>query len=160
MRRGYTITEMLVLLAILGVLAWPLSRVSKVVMYDIPRSYKFVESNSSILLIMQMIKKDVNCATALSKKEGNNLLIEQRDKKINYAFEDGQIVRTENENTEEKSVFTTPLGKINCSIWEKDGKSYAVEINKYIELKRHTGIDKRMENSYVFFIGALPEERQ
>lgn len=150
MKKGYSITEMLVVLAILAVIALPLSKLSKVVIYDIPRSLKLYESNTSILNFVQFIRRDVNSSGKLLK-DGNQLMIEGGDKKINYIFEEGQVTR--NVSGEDEIKWEIPQGKIEWEIWEEKGQGVAVEIRKWVELKKHGRADKRIENSYVFFAG-------
>ncbi len=154
MRRGYTLTELLVLLAIMAVIALPISRLTNVVLWDIPHSLKLVECNTSILNAMQAINQDINSAIALTKTEDNKLVIEQSGKTVNYIFQDGKIIRS---SGEEESQWDIKVGKIDWNIWQKDGKGYAVEISKYVEAVRYNGIDKKMENSYVFFAGEQTE---
>jgi prepilin-type N-terminal cleavage/methylation domain-containing protein len=154
MRKGYTFTEMLVVLAILAVIATPISRVTNVVMFDIPKSLQFIECNTSILNAMYVINQDINSATALSKAEDNKLVIEQNGQTINYIFPAGKIIRNNGDNQQEWDIKT---GKIDWKLWQKDGRGYAVEFSKYVEQKRYNGVDKRMENSYVFFAGMQTE---
>lgn len=158
MKKGYSLTEVLVVLAIIGVVALPLSRLSKVTIYDIPRSLKLVESNTSILNALQFIRRDVNSAVNFPKSDDNILSIEQSGKTISYLFEQGKITRTVTGTIEDKIIWEIPFGEIEWKVWEKDGQGHAVEIKKYVEFKKHKGSDKRMENSYVFFAGAFEEE--
>jgi len=160
MKKGYTLTEMLVVLAIMAALATPLNRLSKVVLYDIPRSMKLIECNTSILDALQYIRKDVNSAVSFPKSDEKNLVIEQNAKTVCYLFGQGTITRTETGSDEDKIVWQIPAGKIEWRICGKDGRGYAVEIKKYVAVERHNATDKRMENSYVFFAGAFGEEMQ
>jgi len=160
MRKGYTLTEILVVLVIMMVLALPLSRLSKVVIYDIPRSMKLIQCNTSLLNAVQCIRRDINSADAVATPKDKSLMIEQDGKKVCYLFEQGTIIRTIIGDEDSKDVWQVPFGKIEWQVWEKDGKGYAVEIKKYVELKRHNNTDKKMENSYVFFPGAFREAVQ
>ena len=157
MKKGYSITEMLVVLAILAVIALPLSKLSKVIIYDIPRSLKLNESNTSIMNFLQFIRKDVNSAVDFLKSDHKQLLIEQDGKTISYLFEERLIIRTINGGEEDEIKWEIPQGKIEWEVWKEDGQSYAVEIRKWVELKKHGRADKRMENSYVFFMGAFED---
>ncbi|OQA02455.1 MAG: hypothetical protein BWY69_01100 [Planctomycetes bacterium ADurb.Bin401] len=152
MKKGYSLTEMLVVLAILAVIALPLSRLSKTVIYDIPRSLKLYESNTSILNFVQFVRRDINSADKLLK-DGNQLLLERGDKKIKYVFEEDEITR--NISGKDEIKWEIPQGKIEWKVWEEKGKGIAVEIRKWVEPKKHGRADKRIENSYVFFAGEI-----
>jgi len=154
MRRGYTLTEVLMVLLIMAALALPISRLTNVVMWDIPQSLKLVQCNTSILNAMQFINKDINAATALTKTDDGKLVIEQNGKTVNYIFQDGKITRT---TGEDEAQWDIKSGKVDWNIWQKEGKGYAVEISKYVEAVRFGGVDKKMQNSYVFFAGVQTE---
>jgi len=157
MRRGYTLTELMVLLAIMAVIAVPISRLTKVIIYDIPMSLKLVECNTSILNAMQVIGQDMALATAISKSDDGKLVIEQKGCTINYIFqeEEGRIIRNE---TAEQGEWYIPSGKIEWNVLEKNGKSYALEIKKYVVVERYSEIDKKMENSYLYFVDDVAEK--
>jgi prepilin-type N-terminal cleavage/methylation domain-containing protein len=154
MRRGYTLTELMILMAIMAVIAWPISRLTNVVMWDIPQSINIIQCNTSILNAMQFIKQDINAATALTKTEDGKLVIEQSGKTVNYVFQAGKIIRS---SGEDESQWDMKGGKVDWNVWQKDRKGYAVEISKYVEAVRYNGVDKKMENSYVFFAGVQAE---
>lgn len=154
MRRGYTLTELMILMAIMAVIALPISKLTEVVMWNIPQSLQFVQYNTSILNAMQFIKQDIDSATAIAKTEDNKLLIEQNGKTINYVFYDGKIIRI---SGDDQMQWNIKSGKVDWNIWQKGGKGYAVEISKYVEAVRYNGVDKKMENSYVFFAGVQTE---
>lgn len=141
-------------MAIMAVIALPISRLTKVVMWNIPQSLQFVQYNTSILNAMQFIKHDINAAAALAKTEDGKLVIEQNGKTINYVFNDGKIIRS---SGEDEMQWDMKAGKVDWDVWQKDGKGYAVEISKYVGAARYNGVDKKMENSYVFFAGVQAE---
>jgi prepilin-type N-terminal cleavage/methylation domain-containing protein len=156
MKKGYSLIEMLTVLAVLAVIGLPLSRLMNVTLYDIPKSIKLINNNTSILNALNFIRKDVCSASGLTKTSENQLVIEQNGKKICYIFEDGVVLRV----ADNKIEMQIPAGKIEWQIWEKDGKGYAVEIKKYLEFKKHKKTEKKMENSYVFFAGVSEDTIQ
>ncbi len=163
MRKGYTLVEILTVLGIFIVISIPLSRLSKLIIYDIPKSCRLVESNTSILDVLKYMKKDVNSAIGFPDSFGQYttddkcLLIEQQNGIVCYLAENGRILRIEVEKEERKAVWQIPDGKIEWQVWRKGGIGYAVEIKKYIEFERDNHTDKSMANAYVFFAGVYQE---
>lgn len=165
MRKGNSIVELLVVIAVLAAISVPIATLSKTLMYDIPRSTKFVEANTSILNVLKYMKQDINSATGFPQSasqytaDANCLLIQQKDKTICYLLHDTAISRlTLSANGEEKD-FTSeiPKGKIKWRVWRKNDTGYAVEITKCIEVPTHSRIEKKMQNSYLYFAGAQKE---
>jgi prepilin-type N-terminal cleavage/methylation domain-containing protein len=163
MNKGFSIVEVITVLAVLLVISIPLARLSVLTLYDIPKSQKLVEANTSILDALKYIKKDINSAIGFPQSfhtySTNNscLLIEQRDNVICYLLKDGKISRIVIDDEGEKITWQIPNGKIEWQVWRKDGAGYAVEIKKYVELKSYNRADKKMSNSYVYFAGAYQE---
>jgi hypothetical protein len=156
MRKGYTLTELLILLAIAAIIAIPIGRLSKVIIYDVPKSMKLIDCDRNIQNALMVMRIDMDSATSLADSDGN-LLVMQKEKTINYTFKDAVITRTAT-SEEGKSEWEIPQGVVNWHVWEKEGKGYAVEIKKYVELKRHNMIEKKMENTFVFFAGDFMEK--
>jgi len=154
MRKGYSLTEVLVVLAIIAAIAWPISRLTNVVLLEIPQSINIIQYNTSILNAVQVIRQDINAAAVLSKTEDGKLVIEQDGKIINYVFQDGKIIRS---SGDDEMQWDINHGKIDWNVWQKDGKGYAVEFSKYVEAVRFNGVDSKMHNSYIFFAGVQAE---
>ncbi|MEN6386993.1 MAG: type II secretion system protein [Phycisphaerales bacterium] len=154
--KGYSLTELLILLAIIAVISIPISRLSNVVIFDIPKSLKLIEADKSVRNALSFMKQDADSALSISKTENGQIVIEQNGKTIIYLFQDDVISRTV-KGSEGKIEWQIPNGKINWQVWEKQGRGYAVEVKKYIEHARDNGIEKKMENSFVFFAGDFKE---
>jgi hypothetical protein len=163
MKKGYTLVEVLTVLAIFMAISIPLSRLSKLVIYDIPKSCRLIESNTSILDILKYMKKDINSAIGFPQSFGQYatndkcLLIEQQNEIVCYLAEQGKISRIEVKKGERKIVWQIPDGKIEWQVWRKNGAGYAVEIKKYVAFGRDNHTDKSMANAYVFFAGVYQE---
>jgi len=163
MRKGFSFVECITVLAVIAVISIPLSQMFKVMIYDIPKSCKLIESNTSILDVLEYIRKDVNAAKSFPQTfqkysaGENSLLIEQQNKTICYFAQQGEISRIVIGDEKGEITWQMPNAKIEWRVWRKDGKGYAVEIKKYVELKSHNRADKKMPNSYVYFAGAYPE---
>ena len=168
MRKGFSFVECITVLAVIAVISIPLARLSKFMMYDIPKSQKLIESNTSILDALKYIKKDINSAIGFPKSfriystSEKCLLIEQKNNLVCYLLQDGRISRliisgNGSGDTGENISWQIPDGKIEWQVWRKNGIGYAVEIKKYVELKSYNRVDKKMPNSHVYFAGAYQE---
>ncbi|MFA5293804.1 MAG: prepilin-type N-terminal cleavage/methylation domain-containing protein [Phycisphaerae bacterium] len=162
MRKGYSLIEMLTVIAVMAAIALPLSRLSKVILYDVPKSLKLVECNTSMLNILTYMKKDINSAAGFPESfdkytaSERCLLIEQQKKVICYLVEQEEVSRIII-GKEVEITWRIPDGKIEWQVWRKNNAGYAVEIKKYTELKSYNHIEKKMENSYLYFADAYSE---
>jgi len=163
MKKGYSLVEILTVLAILTAMSIPLSRLLELTMFDIPKSCRLIESNTSILDALKYMKKDVNSAIGFPQSFGQYttsdkcLLLKKQNGIVCYLAENGRISRIEVEKEERETAWQIPDGKIEWQVWQKNGAGYAVEIKKYIEFKRYNNTDKSMANAYVFFAGVYQE---
>jgi prepilin-type N-terminal cleavage/methylation domain-containing protein len=165
MRKGFSLVELITVLAIIAVISIPLSRLFKVMIYDIPKSCKLVESNTSILDVLKYVRKDIHSAKSFPQSfqeystDTNSLLIERQDGTVCYLLQDEKISRIVINDANEKIIWQIPNGKIEWQVWRKNGVGYAVEVKKCVELKSYNRADKKMENSYVYFAGAYKEAK-
>jgi prepilin-type N-terminal cleavage/methylation domain-containing protein len=163
MKKGFSIIEIITVLAVLAVVAVPLSRLYKLAAYDIPKSFRLVETNTSILNVLKYIKKDVNSAVSFPQSFGGYttddkcLLIKQKNKTVCYLIEQDKISRIEIDKEKEKITWRIPDGQIEWQVWQKNGEGFAVEIRKYVKLKGYNFVEKKMENAYVYFAGISQE---
>ncbi|MCX5633719.1 MAG: hypothetical protein NTW93_08620 [Phycisphaerae bacterium] len=165
MRKAFSLVECVTIIAVIAVISIPLSRLFKVMIYDIPKSCKLVESNTSILDVLKHIRKDINSAKGFPQSfqeystDANSLLIEQQGSVICYLLQDGKISRIVIGDAKEKITWQIPNGKIEWRVWRKNGEGFAVEVKKCVELKSYNRADKKMENAYVYFAGAYKEAK-
>ena len=156
MRKGWTLLEVLTVVAVLAIASVPLAKLTTVTLCDIPRSYRVIQSNTSILNALKQIRRDVNFAKDLSAD--NSLIIEQTDCTIIYQLLDGKIIRSKksksSENRHEVRTWLIPKGKMDWKVWRQNNRGYAVEIETHIAQKSGSCIEKKMKNSYLYFIGA------
>jgi hypothetical protein len=165
MRKAFSIVECITVIAVVAVISIPLSRLFKVMIYDIPKSCKLVESNTSILDVLKHIRKDINSAKGFPQSfqeystDTNSLLIEQQGSVICYLLRGEEISRIVIGDAKGKITWQIPNGKIEWQVWRKEGVGYAVEVKKCVELKSYNRVDKKMENSYIYFAGAYKEAK-
>jgi len=168
MRKGYSIIQLLVIIFVFSLLAAPLARLSTATLRDIPRSYRMIEANTSMLSALKQIRRDVNAAKGFAKSfddyiaNNETLLIEAANNVICYQFKNGELLRrkftdTETGTGEEIRRWSIRHGKIEWRLWQENGRDYAVEINSCIEREIAGRLDRRMTNSYVYFAGISQE---
>jgi type II secretory pathway pseudopilin PulG len=168
MRKGFFLVELVVVIAVITLVSVPLARLSTATFRDIPRSYRAINSNTSILNALKQIQKDVNAAKGFPKSFGaytaNNetLLIKLTDNIICYQLKDSQILKLKLANTnagnaEEITRWPVPKAKVEWQVWRKNNKGYAVEVRTCIEQKSGDRLEKKMANSHLYFVGAYRE---
>lgn len=168
MRKGSLLAEVLVALAVIFIVSSYLASLSTIMIRDIPKIHRVIESNTSALNALKQMCKDINSARGLPQsfmQFGSNnelLLIELADYLVCYQIEDGRLIRhklsknlaSEKEDTE---IWRIPNAKIDWRVWRMGDRGYAVEVHTHIEQRSMNGIEKKMANSYLYFAGACPE---
>jgi type II secretory pathway component PulJ len=162
MRKGITLIELLVIIIIFVLISMPLARLNLITLRDVPRAYKTVQTNTTILNALQHIKKDINAATAFPSLHGqhklNNkkLLIKTESEVIAYQFTENQITRSSlgNDKPLETIIWPTPRAKIHWKLWQQDNL-HALEIKTHIEHKSGSTTEKKLKNTHLFFANNL-----
>lgn len=170
MRKGFSIVEALVVLAVISIISIPLARLSTTTLRDIPRSYRMIQANTSMLSALKKMHKDISAAKDLPESFGqyttNNevLLIELADGMICYQLKDGEMLkrklirrRRTGDDQEETTSWPVPYAKMEWQVRQKNNNGYAVEITAYMEKKSGDRLEKKMANSYLYFVGACKE---
>jgi prepilin-type N-terminal cleavage/methylation domain-containing protein len=100
MRRAFTLIELLVVVTVLPFVMAALGQVYATFIRDIPHATRVLQENTTVLNLIQQIRRDMDEAVGLPRQfEGQQagertLLIEQPDQVIRYHLEEGRIVRT------------------------------------------------------------------
>ena len=168
MRKGFSLIEVLVIIAILPIVWVALDGLFRTLISDIPRSYRVVQANTSLLSMLNQLHKDVDTAKQLPESFGQHttddglLLIELIDGVICYQLRDGEVVRCRLTDAqqgigEDTKVWSVPHGKIEWQVWRKNSGGYAVEVKTHIEHKIRGHWQKKMANSHLYFVGAFRE---
>lgn len=164
MRKGYLLVEMIVIIAILVMLALTLDRLTRTIIYEIPRDNRLVQEGVVLRDAVKHIRADVASAKTVSRRAGdsaeaNTLIIQLPDGIVRYEFEKGRILRQRVTDIQASAAgrmsWSVPHGKIETQVWNKDQKGYAVEVSTCIEDKNFGHIRRMMANSYLFFAGTL-----
>lgn len=167
MRKGFTLTEVLIAVIVLPFMIIILDGLFKTLIKDIPRSYKVVQVNTSLLSMLKEMQQDIDKAKGLPKKYNEyttgdkTLLIDLPEGMICYQLKDDKVLKynlTDNQpdNTLEQKVWSVPHAKVQWKVWRKNTSGYAAEVRTHIEYKiRGTHLEKKMANSHLYFVGAL-----
>jgi prepilin-type N-terminal cleavage/methylation domain-containing protein len=162
-REGFTLVEMLVVIVVMPVAAVVLNRLFITFIRDIPKSTAVVQENTILLNMLSQIRNDIDKATGLPTSfEGLTtsdelLLLEQPDGIICYQLKEGRVLRyklpdTQDADDKETQTWSVPNAVIKWNIWQKDSYGYAVEISTYINQKLRKKMQKKMANSYLYFV--------
>ncbi len=166
MRKGYTITEVLIAVIVLPSIIIILDGLFKTLIKDIPRSYNIVQVNTSLLSMLKEIQQDIDRATGLPETYNeytagdNMLLIALPDNMICYQIKDDKVFRcnlSENQksNAAQTRYWSVPHAVVEWKIWRKDKSGCAVDVRTHIEHKVHGHWERKMANSHLYFVGAL-----
>lgn len=168
MRKGFTLMEMLAVIVLLGVFLIVLAPVFNALVGEIPRSFRVVQANTSLLNMLERMGRDIDAAQGLPElfadqaSDDEQLLIEGVDGVVCYQLRDDQVVRralTEGgaEADEGATVWSVPSAKIEWRVWRENRKGYAVEVRTHIEHYVRGKMQKKMANSHLYFVGAFQE---
>jgi len=171
MRKGFTLVEVLIVVVVLPFMMLVLDDFFRTLIKDIPRSYRTVQENTSLLSMLDQMQKDIDKAKGLPESfneytTGDRLLlIELAEGMICYQLEDEKVSRywildtrresrIKNQESRIETVWSVPHAKVEWQVWRKDRDGYAVEVKTHIEHKiRGEHWEKKMANSHLYFVG-------
>lgn len=166
MRRGYTLTELLVVLALFSTVSIVVSKLLYTLISDIPRSYRIVQENTSVLDMLEQMHEDIDLARGLPESfaeytTGKDLLlIELPSGIVGYQLKDSKVFRhslsTAQEHYEEDTrVWSVPNAIIEWQVRRNDSAAYAVEVKTHIEHNVRGLAEEKMAASHLYFVGAF-----
>jgi prepilin-type N-terminal cleavage/methylation domain-containing protein len=166
MRRAFTLIEVLVVVTILPVVMIAINGVYATLIRDIPRATRVLQVNTTVLDLLQQIRRDVDGAVGLpAQLDGQHagehtLLIEQPGRVICYQIEDGRAVRRllTDSPSEDGRLWRVPDAVIVCRLWERGGKAYAAEVRSHVQQRVSGLLREKLANTQVFFIHGLGKE--
>lgn len=179
MRKGFSLTEMMVVIIILPFVFFVLDGLFVTLLREIPRSCRVAEQGSSLLSLLEQMHRDVEQAKSLPAEFAGRtageklLLVELPDGVVGYQIEDDGVTRSEftdavrsvpvradsNErltaSLQAERIWSMPGGKIEWQVRREDGRRYAVEIKTHMEFKFHGRTEEKMARTYLFYEGVL-----
>ncbi len=168
MRKAFSLVELLTVMVVFAAVSVALAGLFTTIITDIPKSYRVVQENTSLLSVLGQMRKDIDRAKALPQSSAGHttdddlLLIELPDAMICYQLKNGEILRrrltdAQEDGGEDTKVWSIPHAKVEWQLARGDDKAYAVEVRTHIEYEVRGHRQKKMANSYLYFVGALPE---
>ena len=161
-RKAFTLIEMLVVIAVLPVAMFALSRIFATFIQDIPRMTRVVERNTTVLDMVQQLREDMDRAVALPNvfqdKRGNNrtLLIEFAESVVCYELQEGRAVRSVLGDSQaegrQSRTWAFPESVVTWSRWQENETAYAVEIRTHVKRKVGSQVKAKLANSHVLFV--------
>ena len=169
MRRGFALIEILILIIVIPFVLVIIDGLFRTLLTDIPWSCRIVQENTTVLNMLEQLHQDIDKARGLPKSFAGRtasdelLLIEAADGVICYQIENGQAARlmltgAQYNNAVQKRVWPVPSAEVKWTVWDRNGKGYAVEIRTHIERETPRRTEKKLANSRVYFLGALQED--
>ena len=179
MRRGFTFTEMVVVIIILPFVLFLLDGLFGTLLTEIPRSCRMAQQGSMLLGLLEQIHHDVGEAKGLPAEfagrtaDDKLLLVELPEGVIGYQIEKGRVTRSivgagssarpgqphgvvpTSDDPERKRTWAVPDGRIEWQVWQKDGQRYAVEVKTHVELEIQGRLEKKMARAHLFYGGVL-----
>jgi prepilin-type N-terminal cleavage/methylation domain-containing protein len=167
MRKGFTLTEILVVIIILPFFAIILDGLFHTLIKDIPRSHQVMQENTTVLSVLDRMQKDIDKAQALPESfkgyasSDKLLLIELQDNSvICYQIKDDKIIREQLASNHQidypkTTSWSIPHTKVKWQILRENGNGHAFEVQNHIEHEVLGHLEKKMANSHLFYIGAF-----
>jgi hypothetical protein len=150
MRKGYLLVEILVVLAILVVISIPLNKFIRLLAFDVPKSARRIESNTSLLNLLNCMQFDIVSACRVHTAGKNMLIMQMADETVSYTFSEDKTIRSTTDSNMLPDEWVIPGGRIDFEI-QQVNDTPAVSVTKYVEAKTYRGIEKKMEETYLFF---------
>ena len=183
MRKGFTLVEMLVVIIVLPFVMLVLDGLFSTLIRDIPRSYRVMQENTSLLSMLEQMQQDIDKAKGLPESfdeyttSNKLLLIELAEGMICYQLKDEKVLTVRRSSLVSRvtgdesriTVWSVPHAKVEWRVWRKDRDGPptagfdrnpallgAVEVKTHIEHKiRGEHWEKKMANSHLYFVGAF-----
>ena len=159
MRKGYMLVEMIVVIAILAIISIPLNKFVKLLVFDVPKSVKHIEANTSLLDVITSLKSDVGSSFKLQRDSKNRLIMRKADETVYYAFEQDKISRSTSDSNDLPCEWMIPGGRIDFEI-QSINDTPAVRITKYVEVDKYNRVEKKMAETYLYFPNCFQEGKR
>jgi len=168
MRKGFSLIEMLTVIVVLAAILLAIVPAFTTLISDIPRSYRVAQANTSLLNMLEHLRKDIDAAKGLPQSFGGHtvndslLLIESADDVLAYQLKPDQVLRQSLKDPQQAggegtTVWSIPNARVEWHVWKKGNKGYAVEVKTHIGHNVGGRLEKKMANSHLYFVGAFRE---
>jgi len=169
MRKGFTLIEVLVVIAITPILAVALSGVFAIFVRDIPQGTRLLQQNTSVLDMLANVRRDVDRAVALPERfrdvqtDEHRLLVELPEGTVSYEFRNGEIVRTalnqDGVASDQQRLWHVPKAVVTWKPCKHGDAVYAVEVCTAVQQRIRAKLHDKFVNSHVFFLQGLGKDQ-
>jgi len=176
MRKGYSLVELLWVMATMVLVTLVLDSLFTTLIRDIPRNHRMLEENSYLQVILVQLQSDMDGADSVYQNQEFSdpnaiylepIVLELTDSTVSYLQEEDGIVRRilepalpipsdPNEPNPNQRKWPLNHGRFKWKVWMRDNAGYAVEVQTYLEYSVSGMTKKSLTNSRVFFLGADP----
>jgi hypothetical protein len=161
--KGFSLLEMIAVLATLPLFLTLVSRAFMLLSREIPKSDRLVADQALVQQILGQIQRDLDEAQALVPSDDDKtLLIQKAGGLVAYRLEGGKVTKTLVQTTagspEPMAEWGVPAALLRWRLLGQAGALYAVEIHSAMIDKVPSGEHERLAGNRVFFVGHQPEE--
>ena len=159
-RNGYALIEILTICSIITVLLFLLVRPTRTLFIDMNNTQRDFNENSTVYDMLTKLQEDIESADYVRQDpaDPNALLLEGSEWQIQYKFAGEKVTKTVvdeiTKSNSGDSIWTAPHAVIKHRLWQREGNVYAVEVTKCIERTVLGRLERKLANSYVYFVGA------
>ena len=169
MRKGFTLIEVLLVVVVTPILAVALSGMFRVLARDVPQGVRLLQQNTSVLDMLQNVRRDVDRAVALPERcqdvqaDDRTLLVELPEGTVSYEFRTGEIVRTAlnaaGTAASDERLWRVPKAVVTWKPWKQGDTVYAVEAHTAVQQRIRGKLYSKFTNSHVFFLQGLGKDQ-
>jgi hypothetical protein len=161
-RPGISLTEMLVMLALLGIITDAAFRTVRVYGGGIRRSYRDFGTSMNINDMLRQLRRDVESARHLQQLSGDDeaanpvLAVTLPDRVVFYEFQPDKVARgltVGDPNEPSLRIWPSPQTVFEWQVLARGDRVVAIEITSAIERVILDVPERKLRNSHVFFVG-------
>ena len=170
MRKAFTLIELLFVIAVMPFVAVALGGVFATLIRDIPQSARLLQQNTTVLNMLQQVRRDMDRAVGLPEKaQGTDagdrtLFIRLPDRVVRYHITEGNIQRTVlgtdgNSPAGDPRIWSAPKASITWHAWKQEDVAYAIEIHTVMQQRIRGKLRDKLANTHVFFLHGLGKDQ-
>lgn len=148
-RRGYALTEVLIIILIIVVLMALSVRPMRTLITEIPRSSDACQTMGLTEKALEQLDADIAQARQIVSLNDHTLTLDKMDGAVVYTLADEQITR---ESSIDRQTWILPNVRIEATLWQRDKTPYAVTLktcNRQVVLGKE---QTRFSQTRVFFL--------
>lgn len=162
MRKGYSINEILLIVALLGLLMFLSVQPLRILLQEIPNFNEVMEQQTKLEGFFEVLQQDVQQAgsvytfSADRRIGGDTLVLRGSGKQVYYKITSANVMRIATDSETGKTDSTKwdfPHIQIQWDVYEFEDKPAGVEITSWYQKKYMGKEEKKFHRSNLFFAG-------